>query len=381
VAKEGVRPERPDEEYACHLTDDIWELAENCWVADPNQRPTANVVSNKLSNLLDATAFSEPTPDPCRPLTPTSTLSSLTLQGHTSIVYCATFSPDGKFVISCSADETVRVWDAQTGNLALGPLYTDQVDPVSIAFSSNGRRIAAGCSFGGVKIWDIETGKDVIAHINRPGCPNWSIVFSPDDKRIASCFVQNTVQVWDAETGVPLIGPLKGHSDYIQALTFCKDGTKIASGSRDRTVRVWYANSGQLIRPLKHDRSVQFVAFSSDGKTIISGSWGKGVYVWDVTTGALLAGPSYQHAEGTLAAVFTPASSCYCTTTVSPNGRWIASRSVSNTVQVWDSRTGQLAASIAVHTKFIYSVIFSLDSTRILTTSADQTVRIHTIHQ
>ena len=38
-----------------------------------------------------------------------------TLTGHSGNVYSAAYSPDGKHIVSGSADRTVKVWDSQTG--------------------------------------------------------------------------------------------------------------------------------------------------------------------------------------------------------------------------------------------------------------------------
>jgi WD40 repeat protein len=182
VVRQDVRPERPDDEDAPHLLDAIWALAEKCWVKEPKHRPTAGTVCNTLSHLHDVTATLPPTfvpsfseltiqanpPGPLDPppnltllahtkdvtvqqrpvppsnLTAQANLPNLTLHGHTDAVYCAAFSPDGKYIVSGSLDYTVLIWDAQTGNHVLGPLKRHARAVECVAFSPDGRQIASG---------------------------------------------------------------------------------------------------------------------------------------------------------------------------------------------------------------------------------------------
>jgi WD40 repeat protein len=426
VVRQDVRPERPDDEDAPHLSDPVWELAESCWVKDPKSRPTASALCDTLSHLVDTTlslvpshpasipssttSFIQPpsTPrlyvsiQPTLPLTglppfipPLNTTiehrsdlslsppANLTLRGHLANVLCAAFSPDGKYIVSGSLDQTTMVWDARTGNTALGPLRNSDCVQC-VAFSLDGRRITSGSSDGAVLVWDAVTGKVVAGPFKGHTDYIRSVSFSPDGKRIASGSDDNTIRVWNAWTGDLLLGPLTGHTNQIRTVTFSMDSKVLASGSYDKTIRVWSAESGCLVNgPLKgHKASIYFVAFSLSGERIVSVDWYGNVCVWDTYNGTLVSGRSKRHAEGILAVAFTPSSSLF--RAVSPDGKWIVLVPFRDrgrtTVQIWDSRTGLLAATYAEHTDNIHSVSFSPDSKQILTASDDKTIHIHTLN-
>ncbi|MEO2033391.1 MAG: hypothetical protein ABGZ35_15040 [Planctomycetaceae bacterium] len=79
--------------------------------------------------------------------------SLLTLNGHTDRVVSVSFSPDGKQIVSGSADRTAQLWNAETGREQLTLKgHTDTV--VSVSFSPDGKRIASGRYDGTVKVWE-----------------------------------------------------------------------------------------------------------------------------------------------------------------------------------------------------------------------------------
>jgi hypothetical protein len=51
--EKNVRPERPNQDEAPKLCDDIWELALKCWRKEPPRRPTADSVCETISHLLE----------------------------------------------------------------------------------------------------------------------------------------------------------------------------------------------------------------------------------------------------------------------------------------------------------------------------------------
>ena len=53
----------------------------------------------------------------------------------------AAFSPDGKRIVTASADKTARLWDAATGKPIGEPLKGHERLVYSVAFSPDGKRI------------------------------------------------------------------------------------------------------------------------------------------------------------------------------------------------------------------------------------------------
>jgi len=87
--------------------------------------------------------------------------------GHTSFVTSVAFSHDGKRVVSGSDDNTVRIWDAETGQTVSGPFEGHTNAVTSVAFSHDGKRVVSGSDDHAVRIWDAETGQTV-SGLSRP---------------------------------------------------------------------------------------------------------------------------------------------------------------------------------------------------------------------
>ena len=69
------------------------------------------------------------------------------------------FSPDGKTLVSGSADCTIKLWDVATGQeRAALKGHTSAVQ--SIAFSPDGKTLASGSEDKTIKLWDVATGQE-----------------------------------------------------------------------------------------------------------------------------------------------------------------------------------------------------------------------------
>ncbi|WP_264478082.1 nSTAND1 domain-containing NTPase [Planktothrix agardhii] len=206
-----------------------------------------------------------------------------TLGGHAKPVYAVSFSPDGKRLATGSWDNTVKLWDANTGKeIQTLRGHTDRVYGVS--FSPDGKRLATGSWDNTVKLWDANTGKEIYTLRGHTDWV-WDVSFSPDSKRLASASGDKTVKLWDVSAGKE-IQTLTGHTDGLRGVSFSPDGKRLATASSDKTVKLWDSTTGKEIQTLTgHTNWVWGVSFSPDGQRLATASADKTVKLWDSATG------------------------------------------------------------------------------------------------
>ena len=320
---------------------------------------------------------------------------------QTSYINSVSFSPDGKRIVSASNDETIRIWDVQTGRQIGEPLrgHTGYVKYAS--FSPDGERIVSASSWDNtVRIWNAQTGRQIDFYKG-----NFAS-FSPDGRFIVSASGDRTIRIWDIWSGNQIGESLKGHSDYVKSASFSPDGKCIVSASGDKTIRIWDVQTGRQIgEPLRgHTNSVNYASFSSDGKCIVSASDDKTIRIWDVQTGRQIGEPLCGHANSVNYASFSPDGKRIVSASrdetvriwdvqtgrqiesidghfasFSPDGKRIVSASEANTFLIWDVQTGkqkQFGGPFLGHVCPVETASFSPDGKRIVSASNDETIRI-----
>ncbi len=313
------------------------------------------------------------------------------LKGHEDRVSSVAVTADGARIVSGSWDGTVRVWDAATGE-TLRVLKGHERAVTSVAVTADDARIVSGSEDKTVRVWDATTG-ETLRVLEGHESPVTSIAVTTDGGRIvsgsgstrASGKADNTVRVWDAATGETL-RVLEGHEDRVSSIAVTTDGARIVSGSNDKTVRVWDAATGETLRVLKgHEDSVNSVAVMADGARIVSGAGSRfaigdksdiTVRVWDATTGAALRVLEGHEERGvTSIAVTTDGGRI-----VSGSGSAIASGKADNTARVWDAATGETLRVLQGHEDLVWSVAVTADGARVVSGSGDKTVRVWALY-
>ena len=218
-----------------------------------------------------------------RPLSPTLAQPGgpllRTLAGHTETVWAVAVTPDGRRAVSGSRDNTLKVWDLESGqdvSEAARTLkgHTDYV--YAAAVTPDGRRAVSASKDMTLKVWDLESGVELDTLEGHTGSVG-AVAVTPDGRRAVSVSEDNTLKVWDLESGQEL-DTLEGHTGSVGAVAVTPDGRRAVSGSY-KTLKVWDLESGSVKAQLTAAGGIKTCVVASDGVTIVAGDTGGQVHV------------------------------------------------------------------------------------------------------
>merc|ERR1712100_87730 len=145
------------------------------------------------------------------------------LVGHSHFVEDVVLSSDVAFVLSCSWDGTLRLWDLKTGETTK-KFIGHSKDILSVAFSADNRQIVSGSRDRSLKLWNtLGECKGTIGEGKTNSHTEWvsCVRFSPNTANplIVSCGWDKAVKVWNLK-GFELKYDLYGHTGYLTPLLF-----------------------------------------------------------------------------------------------------------------------------------------------------------------
>jgi len=276
------------------------------------------------------------------------------------------FSPDGRFLSGVCYQNTIPVWDAQSGQL-IRSLESSPVQEVAVAFSPDGKQIATGGIAGSIRLWDSESGQ-MLRAIGPLSSPIWELAFSPDGARLASASFNwssaaSSIHLWNTSNG-DLVWDYKNDEKHLLVLSvdYSPDGKTLAYGTFD-SVLILDAEKGTLIKLWPIPNHVGDLAFSADGRLLATGSDDHLIRLWE-TSNYELQTTLYGHNHYINGVAF------------SPDGKLVVSGSHDQRVGIWDVESGQLLNMMEGHDNAVLRVAINPAGTLIASISWDGTVRL-----
>jgi WD40 repeat protein len=198
--------------------------------------------------------------------------------GHSGAVRSLSWSPGGSHL--ASGCEEILIRNVESGEVEMGSINANQDWVRSLAYSPSGDRIASGGENNSICIWDSNTGKLLVGPIEYLGAPVTSVVWSSDSSKLYSAsnefacvfgsisgillhrFPHNyslwsvalspkhdilacvgdhgVAQLWDTESYEPLGDPFCQDDDaFHYFVSFSPDGRYLACGGNDNKVALW----------------------------------------------------------------------------------------------------------------------------------------------
>lgn len=180
-------------------------------------------------------------------------------QGHFGKISTATFSPDGRYVLSGGDDYTLKLWDVSTGKLI--KTFEGHMGEIGkVSFSLDGRYALSAVTWGEIRAWDISTGEQVRIFEAR-GIGN-TIALSPKNRYLLAPDSYNSVALWDFSTGKKI------HRFEIEdavAVTFSPDGRYAISGNSSETIKIWNVETGKEIAVMNSFGDGEWVVITPEG--------------------------------------------------------------------------------------------------------------------
>ncbi|HEY7156135.1 MAG TPA: PQQ-binding-like beta-propeller repeat protein [Gemmataceae bacterium] len=237
----------------------------------------------------------------------------------------AAFRPDGKAIATAEYDKPpcrVRLWDLASGKdclLAEAPSYVN-----AFAFRPDGKRLFAAVDNHSLRCWDVESGKQVWRN------EHWAshLTVSWDGQTVCSdtYLGQGLIQLWEADTGRRIGGGSPEEKSWTGPLAFAPDGRTVFQTNFKKDVLLWDVATGKIRR--RFAKAGSPFALAPDGKTFVSIS-GARLQRWDVENGKALYPDTAE--RGHTAAV--------CGVAFTPDGRNIVTTGADETIRVWDLST------------------------------------------
>jgi len=203
------------------------------------------------------------------------------LNGHTDWVRSVDLTSDGRFAVSASWDQTVRLWNVEKGEEIR--TFDERLKSIScVAFSPSARSVAVTTAAGKLYLFDPTNGKLTASWSVHHGAVN-ALRFSRDGRHLVTGGDDGTVMLW--ETAVPghVVQKIVERDAPVMAVWPSTTLSHIAVAAQDGVVRVCFV--GEAAKPLEfrgHLAGVNALVMTPDDRWVISGSKDKTIRIWNI---------------------------------------------------------------------------------------------------
>jgi len=293
--------------------------------------------------------------------------------GHEGRAVDVVFSPDGTQLLSVGYDGTARLWDITTGKEVHSFQVCKEGRLYNTAFSPDGSRAMAFGTLPAVFVFSPKQGGET----RRIDLPFVARSAFADHGRLLYCADANGVGllVCDSNTGqqlrtIPFQKKMKRYS-----FGFSADGLTLVGAGDDERIRIWDCGTGSVLQEMGQHPGVRTCAIAPNGKLVLSGGMDGVIRRWNVDSGqeaAQLKG----HTDWIYSLSFSPDSKRALSSSGAPISNGGFGKATEKAIRLWDLEKGSQIAEFRGHDNHIHKVVFSPDGRYAASASSDRTVRL-----
>ena len=353
-------------------------------------------------------------------------LCTRVLSGHSEDIIIARYSKDGSLIVSISEDNTIRVWNTESGNCMqmfdhwnfrpstfpyrdafishdnkiVSALYDYSLDIGDLASGAtilsfdpifNGEDVSAECYYSAIDVSpstndlalavnSIVNNKCIgtlfcitddtiknIQQIARDVAGIVSVRFSPSGRYLVTTSMDRMVKVWDVNKQ-SCVHIFDGHKQKVNYAEFNPTETMVVSVSDDNTIRLWNLQDNNYQYQGVNEFFIPTISSDSKYYATISYEYhqtgGKIVKIWDIISNKLI---------NTLDITDSIYSfMCGCQFRPKYNDE-LATYCSDNSIRIWDCRTGSLIKKITLGKNWIFDYFrFSFNGQKIVFSQYDR---------
>jgi serine/threonine protein kinase/WD40 repeat protein len=328
------------------------------------------------------------------------TWTQLPWEALTKEAIFSTFSDDGRWLLTCDADHSGRVWDMGTGKSTGAVLnFGHRVHVGTVA--PDGRTVAVIGPENDLSIWDVPACRRIGKTIRLPDAVR-RIAISPEADRVATIGQDHSLHLWQMQLGV-LLSQNPMPDDATPSLRFSADGHHLLTMGEIGGARVFDAVTGHAVTPpLRQGGRLISAEFRANGREVATVSKSGIVCAWELphgpevrhgATGALVSNPAKSASSRSISlangiTVRTDGASDGPLSppargglkiekaVLSPDGSRVALCEDATTVLLCDTSGRDTNQAALRHRSPVRYAAFSADGQRILTACNDRTVRL-----
>jgi WD40 repeat protein len=200
------------------------------------------------------------------------------------------FSRGGALIAVPGAEHAVRLWNIKVDKIE-NELVGHQGAVNDLSFGPGDERIATASADGTVRVWDAATGDQIRELEPHAGTAVAAVDFSDDGAWLVTATAGGAAAIHDAKDGTPLVAldECDVGASELRALRFSPSGKAVfgvqALGCDEQYVCVWDAKSGSAAAAIEVPAGTA-IDFSADGRLMATGGCGCEIILWDLEHGA-----------------------------------------------------------------------------------------------